>query len=65
MITTKNGNAWFANNLNQGHLDYFYWLLADVRAVALTCTRARSLMLLIDGFKFVRYKVILKCQTEL
>jgi solute carrier family 15 (peptide/histidine transporter), member 3/4 len=34
-ITTKNGNTWFANNLNQGHLDYFYWLLASVSAVAL------------------------------
>ncbi|XP_078181956.1 protein NRT1/ PTR FAMILY 5.10-like [Carex rostrata] len=33
-ITTKNGDSWFADNLNQGHLDYFYWLLAVASAVA-------------------------------
>ncbi|GAB2272451.1 hypothetical protein Dimus_007277 [Dionaea muscipula] len=28
-ITTKNGKpGWIADNLNEGHLDYFYWLLA-------------------------------------
>jgi len=28
-ITTKNGNpGWIPDNLNRGHLDYFYWLLA-------------------------------------
>ncbi|KAL5991567.1 hypothetical protein ACLOJK_012476 [Asimina triloba] len=28
-ITTRNGQpGWIADNLNRGHLDYFYWLLA-------------------------------------
>ncbi|TQE00946.1 hypothetical protein C1H46_013486 [Malus baccata] len=28
-MTTKNGNPeWIPNNLNYGHLDYFFWLLA-------------------------------------
>ncbi|KAM1205239.1 hypothetical protein ACFX2G_006167 [Malus domestica] len=28
-MTTKNGNpGWIPNNLNYGHLDYFFWLLA-------------------------------------
>ncbi|XP_031393525.1 protein NRT1/ PTR FAMILY 8.3-like isoform X2 [Punica granatum] len=28
-ITTKNGNVgWIPDNLNEGHLDYFFWLLA-------------------------------------
>ncbi|KAI3771305.1 hypothetical protein L6452_02467 [Arctium lappa] len=28
-VTTKNGKmGWIPNNLNKGHLDYFYWLLA-------------------------------------
>ncbi|GAA0185530.1 transporter [Lithospermum erythrorhizon] len=35
-ITTRGGNAgWIPDNLNQGHLDYFFWLLAGLSLVNL------------------------------
>lgn len=33
-ITTRNGNrGWISQDLNQGHLDYFYWLVATLMAL--------------------------------
>ncbi|XP_031113776.1 protein NRT1/ PTR FAMILY 8.2-like [Ipomoea triloba] len=35
-ITTRNGKpGWLANNLNYGHLDYFFWLLAGLSVMNL------------------------------
>jgi peptide/histidine transporter 3/4 len=35
-ITTRNGApGWIADNLNRGHIDYFFWLLAAMSAVNL------------------------------
>ncbi|KAJ3707705.1 hypothetical protein LUZ61_011410 [Rhynchospora tenuis] len=31
-ISSAKGKSWFSNNLNQAHLDYFYWFLAGLTA---------------------------------
>ncbi|GKV09130.1 hypothetical protein SLEP1_g20676 [Rubroshorea leprosula] len=35
VIDKLSGDTWFSSNLNQAHLDYFYWLLAGLNMVGL------------------------------
>ncbi|EOA34400.1 hypothetical protein CARUB_v10021928mg [Capsella rubella] len=38
IATSQSGQAsWFDNNLNQAHLDYFYWLLACLSSISFVC----------------------------
>ncbi|KAF2563091.1 hypothetical protein F2Q70_00015952 [Brassica cretica] len=37
-VTSQHGQtSWFDNDLNQAHLDYFYWLLACLSFIGLAC----------------------------
>ncbi|GLU16345.1 hypothetical protein SLE2022_327830 [Rubroshorea leprosula] len=35
VIDKLSGDSWFSSNLNQAHLDYFYWLLAGLNMLGL------------------------------